>query len=284
MKIRFVSVFLLFLVSASCSLFAQPQGAGLSKTVNGGMDWVLINKQDGGSGSMAGANISKLEFDPKSPEIVYSGSYNGGIFISQDSGETWKNILNKINVYDFGINANDTKVIYAAGAFGGVGKVLKTTDGGKSWVQKYSEAVETTPVRSMAINPSNQNNIIIGTESGNVIRSNDGGESWQFIKNFQSRIARVYWTGAGVFVLVRDMGLFKGSGVADDFKLITSPLKSENLLDQFSQKGAVGNFNQAYIDPFTSNLIYITSDKGLFKSTDGGVSWNTVKLPAKQED
>ncbi len=284
MKKNIFSAVCIIFLSASCNLFAQPQGAGLSKTVNGGMDWVLINKQDGGSGSMAAANISKIEFDPKNPETVYAGSYNGGVFASTDSGDTWKNILNKINVYDFSLNSGNSQIMYAAGSFGGVGKVLKTTDGGKSWVQKYSEAVESTPVRSMVLNPLNQNQIIIGTESGSVIKSNDGGESWQFIKNFQSRIARVYWTGAGVYVLVRDQGLYKGSGNADDFKIITTALKSESLLDQFSQKGAVGSFNQAYIDPFSSNLLYVTSDKGLFKSVDGGQSWSAVKLPAKQEN
>ena len=284
MKKLFAFILPLIFLSAGCSLFGQTGSAGLAKTVNGGVDWVLANKLSEGTGNLANANISTLAVSPNNHETVYAGSYNGGLFISADSGGSWKNILSKISVYDFAVNPADPNTIYAAGDYGGLGKVLKTTDGGKSWLQKYNEAAAATPVRSLALNPQNLNQIVIGTESGNVIISDDGGDSWRLVKNFGSRISRVYWTNAGVYVLVRSGGLYKGSGAADDFAAVSKPLKDQSLLNQFANPGAVKVFNQAYIDPFSPNLLYITTDRGLYKSTDGGNTYAAVKLPVKQED
>jgi hypothetical protein len=274
----------LIFLSAGCSLFSSTGIAGLTKTVNGGVDWVTVSKLSEGEGNLGAANISRLEFDPKSREIIFAGSFNGGLLKSEDSGESWKKILDKISVYSFAISPSDSNVIYAAGDFGTVGKVLKTTDGGKSWLQKYSEASGTTPVRALALNPLNPGEIIIGTETGNLIRSNDGGDNWQLIKNFENRVTHVYWTNGGVYVLTREKGLYKGSGIADDFVELTAPLHSQSLLNQFSNPGGVSHFNQAYIDPLSSNLLYITTDQGMYKSTDAGQTWQVVKLPVKQKD
>jgi photosystem II stability/assembly factor-like uncharacterized protein len=280
--------FLIFLIpalllSAGCDVFSKGGSSGLSKTINGGVDWILANKQDGGSGSMQAANISKLEIDPNNRENIYAGSYNGGLFLSTDSGGTWKNILSNSTVFDFAVNMANPKIIYAAGDIGGLGRVVKTSDGGKSWLKAYNESTPNNPVRNIALNPSNPEHLVIGTDSGTVIKSTDGGLNWQLLKNFSNKINRIYWTNSGVYVLVREKGLFKGSGVGDDFTDLTSGLRSEGLLNQFSKTGSVKIFNQAYVDPLTSNLLYITTDIGLFKSTDLGKNWIAVKLPVKQE-
>lgn len=281
-KIVYILLPLLFL-SAGCDVFSKGGSAGLSKTLNGGVDWIAANKQDGGSGSMQAANISKLEIHPLNHENIFAGSYNGGLFESTDSGGTWKNILSNSTVFDFAVNMVNSKIIYAAGDIGGMGRVVKTTDGGKSWLKAYNESSANNPVRSIALNSSNPEQLIIGTDSGTVIKSTDGGLNWQLLKNFSSKISRVYWTNSGVYVLVREKGLFKGSGFGDDFVELTAGLRSEGLLNQFSKTGSVKVFNQAYIDTLTNNLLYITTDIGLFKSTDLGKNWTAVKLPVKQE-
>lgn len=276
----------IFLLSASCDFLSGSNGraAGMAKTLNGGADWTLANLLTESEGNFANANISRLEFDPKNRETIFAGSFNGGLFKSTDSGGSWKKILDKISVYSFAVSPANSEIIYAAGDFGGVGKVLKTTDGGKSWLQKYNEATASTPVRALALNPINSNDIIIGTETGNVIRSRDGGENWQLIKDFDNRATHIYWTNHGVYVLLREKGLFKGSGNADDFVEISTPLRSDGLLNQFSNPGALKWFNQAYIDHLSENLIYITGDRGLYKTTDKGATWSAVKLPVKQEE
>jgi photosystem II stability/assembly factor-like uncharacterized protein len=274
---------LLFL-GVSCNPLAKSGSGGLAKSTNGGVDWILANKQNGGSGSMQAANISKLDFDPKNHETVYAGTYNAGMFKSSDSGGAWTNILSKITVFDFAVHPYSSSTIYAAGDYGGFGKVLKTEDGGKSWLQKYNEAGANTPVRGIALSPFDPNQIIIGTESGSVIKSADGGNNWQLLKDFKGIIAHVYWTNSGVYVLLRQKGLYKGGGNFDDFTELTNPLVQQSLLDQFNNRQSVGLFYQAYIDPVSPSLVYITTDRGLFKTTDAGKTWNFVKLPVKQQN
>lgn len=283
MNKNLLAVFSILLLSATCNLFGGGGTTGAVKTINGGADWTAIN-QLGQEGSLGSFSLHVMRFDPKNREIIYAGTANGGLYKSENSGDNWVNILDKIAVNDLAVSPEDSGVIYAAGSFSGVGKVLKTTDGGKSWQQKYSEATAETPVRSISLNPSNPQQMVIATESGNVIRSLDGGESWQLLRNFQSRINQVVWTNHGVYALVRSGGLYKGSGTADDFVELTGAMKSQNFFDQFSNSGAIQVFNQTYVDPLSSNLIYLTTNRGLFKSVDSGKNWQAVKLPVKQEN
>ena len=98
------------------------------------------------------------------------------------AGGTWARILGKILTYDFAIHPFDSNIIYAAGYFADKGRVVKTTDGGKSWEEVYSEAAVSVSVRSVALNPSQPNQVIIGNSAGSVAKSNDGGITWKLIK------------------------------------------------------------------------------------------------------
>jgi len=77
----------------------------------------------------------------------------------------------------------DAKTIYVSGFYADHGRVLKTTDAGASWNQVYNEESATNPVRAIALNPANPNQVIIGTTSGTVVKSADGEliGSWQII-------------------------------------------------------------------------------------------------------
>lgn len=273
----------LTLLSASCNPFSKPTFSGIVKTVNGGGDWQFFNVMKDSSSSLQGVNISKIAFSPENSEIVYASSYTSGLFKSEDSGSTWKQILSKISIYDFAVSEYDSKTIYVAGFYGGFGKLLRTTDGGASWLEIYNEQGSENPVRAISINPQNPNNLIIGTASGGIIKSADGGNSWKVLKNFEDRTQRVIWQNSGLYVLLKGKGFFKATGTLETFENLSDDLTQQYNLNNFTYNGqAVSEFNQAYVDPVASNLMYITSDKGLFKSVNGGKDWQQISLPIKQ--
>jgi photosystem II stability/assembly factor-like uncharacterized protein len=271
----------IILLCAGCNIFSSSPVGGVSKSLNGGTDWQFSNgiKKDN-SVNLTVLNVSKMAISPENHETVYASGYNGGLYKSKDSGGTWTKILSKISVYDFVIDSSDSKVIYACGQYNGFGKALKSKDGGASWQEIYNDPTANNVVRSMAINPSNASQIFIGTDTGEFIKSADGGLSWQLAKNFKDRIQRVKWQNSGAYALLRSGGLYFTNDFGENFKNL-----SQNLMENFHlsiinyNSGSDQYFNQFYVDEITSSLIYITTGKGLYKTTDFGQTWINVSLP-----
>jgi hypothetical protein len=81
-----------------------------------------------------------LAIDPKSPRRLYlaawaraSGTHGdgGGIFLSEDAGQTWKQIFDRDrHVYDVTIDPNDPTVLYAAGF---ESSAWRSVDRGEHW-------------------------------------------------------------------------------------------------------------------------------------------------------
>jgi photosystem II stability/assembly factor-like uncharacterized protein len=284
MKNKILLLLPIILLAAGCNFFSPAVLVGVVKTVNGGVDWQFSNGGKSSKVNLSSLNISKLALSPANHEVVYAASYNSGLYKSEDSGATWSGILSKIMVYDFAVDAVSPKVIYAAGKFGNLGKVLKTQDGGSSWQEIYNEATANNPIRALVLNPANSNQIVIGSGSGNIIRSADGGLSWQLAQNFNERVQGLAWQQSGLYVLLRNKGLFKSSNFGANFENLSTGITGFKAKDLQASSNSDKIFNQFYVDNLTSGLIYISSDKGLYKSVDAGKTWARLALPVKTSD
>ncbi|MFA5990647.1 MAG: hypothetical protein WC794_00165 [Candidatus Doudnabacteria bacterium] len=283
---KFLLALAIVFLAASCNPFTKTLPGGVLKSVNGGADWQFANRiASSTTVSLAGLNIAKLSFSPQNRETLFMGSYTGGLYKSEDSGGSWKNILSKIYVYDFVISPYDVKTIYVAGFYADHGRVLKTTDGGASWNQVYNEESAANAVRAIAINPNNPSQLVIGMTSGSVVKSADGGMSWQLANNFSDRINRVLWQNGNVYVLTKTKGLFKSSGFADNFTDLTETLSKTFSLQNLSyNKDTIDSFSQVFVDFSTPTLIYTTTNKGVFKTVDEGKTWTKQNLPVKPDE
>jgi photosystem II stability/assembly factor-like uncharacterized protein len=272
----------LVFTAISCNPFSQSIVAGVEKTVNGGADWQQANTVTNPSGtSLSAANISMMALEPGHREVVFAGSYNAGLYKSDDSAGSWKKILSKIGVYDFVFNPLDTKNIYVAGFFDTHGRVLATKDGGATWQELYNEEVKENAVRSIALNVNQPSQIVIGTAAGALIKSSDSGLSWSLIKNFDDQINRIVWVNGNLYILLKTKGLQKTSDFGLTFQDVTTTLSAAT--GAFGER-QVEVFSQLYVDPLSSQLLYVTTNKGLYKSIDGGVNWSHIVLPVDQGD
>jgi photosystem II stability/assembly factor-like uncharacterized protein len=273
------------LLAAGCNPFAKPLPAGVIKTVNGGVDWQFantINNATNGA-SLTSLNISRLAFDPANRQTVFAGSYTDGMYKSVDAASTWSNVLSDIEVYDLAVNPDNSQIIYAAGYYAGHGRVLETTNGGGSWNQIYNEASANNTVRAISINPQNTSEIVIGTALGSVIKSADGGQTWQLVNNYSDKVNQIIWQGGDYYVLLQEKGLFEYAG----FDTASTTDVTESLNSAYGPMGlsfsqnAINSFNQFYVDSDTPTLIYVATDKGLYKTTDGGANWALQTLPVQ---
>ena len=91
----------------------------LYRSTDGAEHWQPVALPQGSNGP------NGLAIDPESPDRLYLAAWakatgehgdGGGIFLSEDGGKTWKQVLDKDrHIYDVTIDPQDSKVLYAAG-------------------------------------------------------------------------------------------------------------------------------------------------------------------------
>ena len=132
-------------------------------------------------------NISALAESPKQEGLIYAGTDDGLVQVTEDGGKTWRKIdqLPGVpeNSYVQRVVASQTDVGTAYVVFenhqNGDFKpyILKTTDRGKGWASISGNLPENGAVYALAEDPVNPKLLFAGTEYG-LYFSTIGGEKW----------------------------------------------------------------------------------------------------------
>lgn len=133
---------------------------------------------------------------PAAPGRLYL-QHHGGVYRSDDAGDTWKNISKGLPS-DFGfamaIHPHDANTVYVLPlesdmfrcAPEGKLRVYRTSDGGKSWKPlskglPQENALETVLRDAMDTDDLPKAGVYFGTRSGRIYASADEGASWKEI-------------------------------------------------------------------------------------------------------
>ncbi len=91
----------------------------LYRSTDGAEHWQPVSLPEGANGP------NGLAIDPRSPDRLYLAAWaraagehgdGGGIFLSEDGGKSWKQVLDKDrHIYDVTVDPQDSNVLYAAG-------------------------------------------------------------------------------------------------------------------------------------------------------------------------
>jgi hypothetical protein len=141
--------------------------------------------------------IFTISESPKNAQVIWAGTDDGNVQITQNAGKTWTNVTKNIqglppNTWVSTIEASHFEPGTAYATFDGHAKgdmktyVYKTTDFGKTWTQFNSPAFKLFAhvIREDLVNPKL---LWMGTENGLYI-SIDGGANWA---EFNGKIPRV---------------------------------------------------------------------------------------------
>ncbi|MDA0317163.1 MAG: YCF48-related protein [Bacteroidetes bacterium] len=127
-------------------------------------------------------------------------------------------------------------------------------------------------ITSIAFEEDNDNHIIVGSQTGGVWKSTDGGSTWSVLTDNLSNIV--------VYSLAIDPtnanNYFWGTSSGVIFKSTDSGATWNQLADIGG-----GDVNKILIDPTNTNKMYCSAQNGgIFKSTDAGVSWSLIHSEA----
>ena len=207
-------------------------------------------------GPFRGGRVVAVAGDPEDRLTAYFGACSGGVWKTRDGGATWKNVsdgfFRTASVGAIAVAESDRNVIYA-----GMGEscirgnvthgdgVYRSDDRGKTW--RHVGLEDTLHIARLRIHPTNPDVAYVAAfghafgphPDRGVYRTTDGGESWELVLHRNDR------TGA-----------------------------CDLSMDPTNPRVLYAALWEAHRSPWS--LVSGGEGSGIFKSTDGGDSWEEI--------
>ena len=240
-------------------------GSALYKSTDGGGTWKkLTNKLPYANGGDTGRiGIALYRKDPRVVyvEVEYPGG--GGMFRSDDRGETWTKMsgVNPAAAYfsRFWIDPNNDLRIYIA-ALQGTGTaviagITVSEDGGRTFKPGLGDQVH-PDFHAMWIDPANSKHLIIGVDGGIYI-SRNGGNDWEHSN--QIPIGQAYQVGYDMSQPYHVCAGFQDNGS------MCGPVANRHvngITNSDWQRTIAGDGFHTQPDRVDSNLVYVEAQEG----------------------
>lgn len=226
--------------------FGQPDHPGkigvFRRAVDGG-DWQHV---------LGSVEAYTVFVHPGNPEIVFTGT-SDGVWRSSDRGATFRRTAFPDagkQVWCFLVDCRDPQRIFAGAS---PIDVYRSDDGGVSWrrlptpaVAEHCKGPFASRVMRLAQNPRKPDEIYAALEINGVMRSTDGGDSWEDCS----------------------AGLMKLAELPHLKSKIVSDTTAEGMLDGHA----------ITINPADPDAAILAVRMGLFRTADGGRNWQDMEV------
>ncbi|HEX5317283.1 MAG TPA: hypothetical protein VFX22_11590, partial [Candidatus Kapabacteria bacterium] len=147
---------------------------------------------------------------PGPPRIGFVGD-SGNVFRTTDGGQTWRaaTVTSGDSIFpsDFTFQNSDTG--WFANFFEGGAPVYKTTDGGLTWTALAAPAPHASSIYYNRSNGLLLLSFWVGTSSGGVCASSDGGQDWKILLSGDLYNGFAFMNGDSGIVTERDIGAYR---------------------------------------------------------------------------
>lgn len=287
---------------------AELQAAGISAS-----QWTPL-----GPGNIGG-RIRGIVIDPRNQNRLFIGASTGGIWLSENAGQSFTAVadfMGNLAIGALAMDPSNPNVMYAGTGesytgLAGIG-MYKSTDGGITWSFLASTTSDTAVntlgnewggVNRIAISPANPNLVLAATTRGSnlsqgaIMRSTDGGNSWTRIQLAPGTV--VTTNPPNVLDLKFDpnnpSNMVAGT---ENGHVYTSRdagatwTQGAALISAAVGRSATARAELAYAKTIP-NLVFMSLDNGpsstgsrgeIWKSEDGGITWTKLSSPAHLGD
>ena len=257
-----------------------------------------VSSEDGGKTWQQGPATTlphaaaRLTASPVNRERAWLAAYEAGVYRTDDAGATWTHVESYPSDYAHSVLAHPTELetVYAGSE---PAALYRSDDGGASWGEcagfravpessqwGFHAPTRDSHVRDLVVSPGDANLLYAGIEVGGVVRSRDGGNSWQQLPGLDDDIHCLH-LGAD-----RPQRVYAATA--------SSPYRSNDGGDEWEQinDGLARRYTlHIAAAPDDADLVLVTVSENarrkspqFYRSTDGGKTWRLVEGLGEGED
>jgi photosystem II stability/assembly factor-like uncharacterized protein len=256
----------------------SPSGLGVYRSDDAGENWYKVTDDPRPSGRIGGGDLSIPRVDSKNEDVVYCVSTV--TMRSTDGGKTWSGFRGAPGGDDYQnmwINPNDPNIILLVSDQG----ALVTVNRGASWSSWYNQP--TAQIYHVAVTNTFPYRVCGGQqESGSVCiynRGNDGAITYR------------EWHPVGVIEygyvapdpLNPDLIYGGGRSEVSKFHFSTGQVQNVTPIPLRNPKYRTDRTEPLIFSPIDPHILYYASNV-LFKTIDGGNSWQTISPDLTREN
>ena len=217
----------------------------------------LANAQDG--------PVVALVYDPAADTFLKA--YSNAVQQSTDGGRSWDRLpmpsLGEGRIAALAISPAAPGVMYVTGP--GLG-VLRSDDGGKTWVER-DQGLSKDDLVALAAHTTQPNTLYVVAKEHGLCRSQDAGKTWRLMDRGPSE---------GILQLTHSN---MAGSMQTGWLFAATPKGVRRIMDCFclwqdAGKLATQALSVTYNSREPEHLVTVT-EKGLFRSIDGGENWNS---------
>jgi photosystem II stability/assembly factor-like uncharacterized protein len=244
--------------------------------------------------TLEGCHIHCLMIEPSSG-LLFAGAHKGSLYVSKDSGKTWEHC-------DRGMTAKDVYCITRVEVDGKVklyvgtepARLFESDDLGETWTELSS--LRSVPsaskwffpplridahVKSVTVDPRDPRTLYACIEQGALLKSTDGGESWQELHGFDEDVHRVLIcpSDSRLLFMATRAGVYRSQDAGENWEQITT------------EAMGIGYPDPLFIHPKREDLMFVagagsrppnwlktrTADAKIARSRDAGKSWEILR-------
>lgn len=269
--------------------------------------------------TIANVNVNAFEIDPSDEAAFYLGTEGNGVLMSLDAGLTWQRPRDlearSGAVRAIEIDPRNRCTMYVMKAE----KLLRSGNCARTFEVVYTEGRTETSLTAFAIDWFNPDSVWMGTSAGEVLRSLDGARSWSTMNRVDDRVEHILISNRdsrAVLIGTEDKGIHRtadaGATWTDMEREMNREFKDSDRIYGFAQdrRGEVVYAASRYgilssrdnggtwqsvaiipegrdsrmwsiaVNPENANDLYYGIVGTLYRSVNGGTSWETRALPS----